>query len=50
MKRKTRTNQAGEQIDYQACDVLDLMIRKYINEQASKAVVVTQGGAVLQLS
>lgn len=27
MKRKTRTNQAGEQMDYQACDVLELMIR-----------------------
>lgn len=27
MKRKTRINQAGEQVDYQACDVLELMIR-----------------------
>lgn len=27
MKRKTRVNQAGEQIDYKACDVLELMIR-----------------------
>ncbi|HGO5304487.1 TPA: tyrosine-type recombinase/integrase [Vibrio harveyi] len=27
MKRKTRVNQAGERVDYQACDVLELMIR-----------------------
>lgn len=27
MKRKTRTNRKGEQVDYQACDVLELMIR-----------------------
>ncbi len=27
MKRKTRINQAGEHIDYAACDVLELMIR-----------------------
>ncbi len=27
MKRKTRINQAGEYIDYAACDVLELMIR-----------------------
>ena len=27
MKRKTRINKAGEQVDYQACDVLELMIR-----------------------
>jgi len=27
MKRKTRINQAGEQVDYSACDVLELMIR-----------------------
>ncbi|HAS6054703.1 TPA: tyrosine-type recombinase/integrase [Vibrio vulnificus] len=28
MKRKTRINQEGEQVDYQACDVLELMVRK----------------------
>ncbi|QPL56629.1 site-specific integrase [Vibrio navarrensis] len=27
MKRKTRINHEGEQVDYQACDVLELMIR-----------------------
>ncbi len=27
MKRKTRTNQAGEHVDYLACDALELMIR-----------------------
>jgi integrase len=27
MKRKTRVNQAGERVDYQACDVLELMMR-----------------------
>ncbi|MFG0447423.1 MULTISPECIES: tyrosine-type recombinase/integrase [Vibrio] len=27
MKRNTRVNQAGERVDYQACDVLELMIR-----------------------
>ncbi|RZQ33221.1 tyrosine-type recombinase/integrase [Vibrio vulnificus] len=27
MKRKTRVNQAGGRVDYQACDVLELMIR-----------------------
>ncbi|MCU8168297.1 site-specific integrase [Vibrio vulnificus] len=27
MKRKTRINQAGEHIDYAACDVLELLIR-----------------------
>ncbi|HFQ5058931.1 TPA: tyrosine-type recombinase/integrase [Vibrio vulnificus] len=27
MKRKTRINQAGEPVDYSACDVLELMVR-----------------------
>ncbi len=27
MKRKTRINQAGERVDYSACDVLELMVR-----------------------
>ncbi|EGR0641931.1 site-specific integrase [Vibrio vulnificus] len=27
MKRKTRVNQAGARVDYQACDVLELMMR-----------------------
>ncbi len=27
MKRKTRINQAGEAVDYSACDVLELMVR-----------------------
>ncbi|MBN3495848.1 tyrosine-type recombinase/integrase [Vibrio neptunius] len=27
MKRKTRINQSGERVDYQACDVLELMMR-----------------------
>lgn len=27
MKRKTRINQAGEQVNYSACDVLELIVR-----------------------
>lgn len=36
MKRKTRINQAGEQVDYQACDVLELMIRNIYQRSGLK--------------
>ncbi|OEF54808.1 site-specific recombinase [Vibrio tasmaniensis 1F-267] len=36
MKRKTRINQAGEQVDYQACDVLELMIRNLYQRSGLK--------------
>lgn len=36
MKRKTRTNPAGEQVDYSACDVLELMIRNIYQRSGLK--------------
>ncbi|MEZ9412404.1 tyrosine-type recombinase/integrase [Vibrio lentus] len=36
MKRKTRINKAGEQVDYQACDVLELMIRNIYQRSGLK--------------